>query len=66
MVDGGPFFFSEANRHHLQQAALELMLEIRMRFDSIDENDVVGFGSDPIDKDGHAILSFTDLHGVKG
>ena len=38
----GAVLFAEADGHHLEQAAFDLVIEIGMRFDPADHGDMVG------------------------
>lgn len=49
VIDFGSGMFSQADEHHLHQAAFESSCETGMRFDSANDQHVVRFGSDAIE-----------------
>src|SRR3970040_2285941 len=52
---------AEADRHHLEEARLELALEVRVRLDPVDHADPVGLGCFAVEPDGEA-EGLADLH----
>ena len=57
---------SNANRQHLEQAALNVADELRVVLDPVDQHDVVAFKTGPVGEDGDAVSRAANLDAIHG
>ena len=61
-----PLWLPKTDGHHLHQAALKGAAKGSVRLDAIDEYHTVGFGGEPVEQHGGAVVELGDLDDVHG